>query len=422
MTRKTLTKILLNVLRYGLCAAAIVYLILNVHWYDTIHLDQPGKPRVRLLEVRDDGYVIQQDGAERTIALKEAAGQPEFGIKSVVQNIDVSLALLSFLVFLPVPLLQSLRLVWMLAIQEVRISYWAAVKLSYAGNFFNFALPGTTGGDLVKAYYVTAYTHHKTEAVTTVVLDRVVGVVGLAIFAGGTFVLSLITDAVQWRPDMFKMLAVALSLLFAGLIAVSIVLFSSRLRAFFRLPQLVAMLPAAEQIQRIGKATVAIRHHPSLMALSLGNTLVLQALFVFATYFMARALGMHGGFLLYFVCIPITAILAALPIAPPQGFGLVEWAYIQFFAEGGLNTAQQAFAFALGTRLIQLVWALPGVLVPLLGAHVPSRAELAEFEQPGEAPLSDAGEPVSATATANSLPTESRSLDAQSPTARSAQS
>jgi ADP-ribose pyrophosphatase YjhB (NUDIX family) len=33
-------------------------------------------------------------------------------------------------------------------------------------------------------------------------------------------------------------------------------------------------------------------------------------------------------------------------------------------------------------RLIQLFWALPGVLVPLLGAHLPSQAEREAMETP----------------------------------------
>lgn len=40
-----------------------------------------------------------------------------------------------------------------------------------------------------------------------------------------------------------------------------------------------------------------------------------------------------------------------------------------------------AVTFALANRLTQFVWALPGVLVPLLGAHLPSQEELRELEE-----------------------------------------
>ena len=60
----------------------------------------------------------------------------------------------------------------------------------------------------------------------------------------------------------------------------------------------------------------------------------------------------------------------------------MESAYLLFFASAkyAYATNQQAFALALAVRLIALVWALPGVLVPLLGAHLPSKDELAEME------------------------------------------
>ena len=106
---------------------------------------------------------------------------------------------------------------------------------------------------------------------------------------------------------------------------------------------------------------------------------------------MARAIGLKGSAELYFICVPIGFLIQAVPITPPQAFGVLEYAYIQFFARGGLqgdNSESAAVAFALAVRLIQLVWAVPGVLVPLLGAHMPKKRELDEF---GEA-SDDAGD------------------------------
>ena len=69
----------------------------------------------------------------------------------------------------------SARFVWLLRAQGIYIGYWEGIKLTYAGNFFNFVMVGTTGGDLFKAFYVAQHTRYKLEAVTTIFLDRVVG-------------------------------------------------------------------------------------------------------------------------------------------------------------------------------------------------------------------------------------------------------
>ena len=388
------TRWLLPILRYALCAAAIVYLVSIVSWNDHVRLNDPDRTRVRLLEIDEEKgtLVIERDGRPETITWAEVSHDGDvpdisYGIADVVQRMDVGRGLLAILLFLPVPILQSTRLVWMLGVQNVTMSYWNAFKLTYAGNFFNFALPGFFGGDLIKAYYVSRFTHQKTEAVTTIFLDRLVGLSGLMVVATGTFLIAWNRD--EWQPGYRTALATGLGLIWGGLFAGCVFLFSSRLRHLIRLPQLAERLPAAEQILRVGRATVSMRQHKTLVAMSFVNTLVLQGFVVVAAYVMSQALGMKGHITLYFVFVPIGFLIAAIPISPPNAAGVMEAAYVQFFAVGGLNPASAAVAFALANRLTQLVWALPGVLVPLLGAHLPSHAELKELEEAKQEPESE---------------------------------
>jgi len=265
-------------------------------------------------------------------------------------------------------------LVAMLAVQDVRISLWTSTKLSFVGNFFNFALPGTTGGDLIKAYYLTHYTHLKTEAVTTVFLDRAIGLFGLVLLAGTSILLTR-------NPEQFRELIMTLLIICAVLGAGSLVVFSARMRSWLHLSELAARLPMGAQIIRVGRATVAMRHHKLLVLLSLLMTVILQALVMIGAVFMARALHMEGDPSYYFIYCSIGFLIAAIPISPPQAFGVMEVFYVQFFTQGGLrNDPAQAVALALAMRLIQLIWALPGVLVPLLGAHLPRKDELATLE------------------------------------------
>jgi uncharacterized membrane protein YbhN (UPF0104 family) len=256
----------------------------------------------------------------------------------------------------------------------VRLGYWPATKLTVAGNFFNFALPGTTGGDLIKAYYLTHYTHLKTEAVTTVFLDRAIGLFGLVLLAGAAILFTR-------DPSQFRQLIATLLVICAVLAAGCIVVFSRRIRGVLRLKELAARLPMGDQLLRVGRATVAMRHHKLLIVVSLLMTFALQGICMFSAAIMAYALGMEGGWSHYFVYVSIGFLIAAIPIAPPQAFGVLEYFYVKFFTGGALhNDPSQAVALALAVRLIQLVWALPGVLVPLLGAHLPSKVELAELE------------------------------------------
>jgi uncharacterized protein (TIRG00374 family) len=377
--KRTLVRWLLPVLRYGLCVVAIVYLVRCVPWRDHVRLAGPDGPKVRLIEQRGDTFVIERDGRQETVAAAEVhhvhVGQQdvpdvELGIATVVRQTDALRALWAVLIFAPVVALQCGRLVVMLAVQGVRISFWTSTKLSFVGNFFNFALPGTTGGDLIKAYYLTRYTHLKTETVTTVFLDRAIGLFGLVLLAGTAILLTR-------DPQQFRQLIRVLAIICGVLVLGALVVFSRRMRDALRLRDLAARLPMSEQILRVGRATVAMRHHKLLVLLALAMTVVLQVIVMIAAVIMKDALGMDGDASYYFIYVSIGFLIAAVPIAPPQAFGVMEAFYVQFFTQMGLrNDPSQAVALALAMRIIQLIWALPGILVPLLGAHLPRKEEL----------------------------------------------
>jgi glycosyltransferase 2 family protein len=405
MNKVAVRRWILPLLRYGLCVAAVLYLVYKVPWYDRVRLGGKDGPQYRLLEQGVEGVQIERDGGRTTVpwsevhsaTTKDGAQVPdiELSIPSVVRGANRGLALWAILLFGPVWFIQAYRLVLMVAVQGVRVSYWNATKLTFAGNFFNFALPGTTGGDVYKAYYLAKYTHRKTEVVTTVFLDRAIGLLGVVILAAAGILM-------KWNPDEFRDLVMPLVIAFAALGVGCVLVFSGRVRRALGLAGLAARLPFGAQILRVGRATVALRQHKWKVALAMLLTLVLQSIVMVSAAFMGWALGMHGGLEHYFVYVSIGFLIAAIPIAPPQAFGVMEYAYVQFFTHGGLATASQAVAFALAVRLIQLVWAIPGVLVPLLGAHRPSTTELANFEvgegtaglSPGAGPLADGASPA----------------------------
>ena len=83
-------------------------------------------------------------------------------------------------------LLAGVRWQILLRVQGIRISWWRMYGLLMIGLFFSLFIPGGTGGDLVKGYYLLkeAPVGRKTSAALSVVMDRLLGLVGVALLTG----------------------------------------------------------------------------------------------------------------------------------------------------------------------------------------------------------------------------------------------
>jgi len=290
--------------------------------------------------------------------------------KRVLGAVNWRLALASALAFGPAPVIISVRLKWLLEVHNVEISVWQAIKVTFAGNFIINTLPvGTSGGDAVKAYYVARDTPHKHEAVTSVLFDRFIGVVGLVGMSGIVLLL-------HWRNPAFAGLGQVIAVVALVLVGGAGVYFSHTMRRLLRLEKILSVLPFTTHLQRIDRAAFAFRHHVGRLIACLIVTAVLQLIVVISVFLAGWALNMVGGQPLaalpvYLAYTPVCLLAGALPI------GVMEETFKQLFADAaGFGTREAAISLSLLGRLIQLVWSVPGLLV-VLGAGRPRGSPIA---------------------------------------------
>ena len=83
---------------------------------------------------------------------------------------------------------------WYLLVRVIdpRFTLRAAVLLGFIGNVFNLVIPGAVGGDLIKAAYLVRMHVKKTQAIASMVIDRIIGLLGL-------FILATIAGGVVWQ-------------------------------------------------------------------------------------------------------------------------------------------------------------------------------------------------------------------------------
>lgn len=157
-----------TLLKYGI-GLAILILVLWLNWDP-----KPASPSVQLL---GSGLVAEPFS---TPGLGEMIRRPLDPIPFVVALIVSAIGLL----------LTFLRWHLLVIAQGLRFSRTSAIRLGLIGYFFNTFLPGSVGGDLLKAYYIQKDQSRRTVAVATVLIDRAIGlwgVIWMVALIGGFF-------------------------------------------------------------------------------------------------------------------------------------------------------------------------------------------------------------------------------------------
>jgi uncharacterized protein (TIRG00374 family) len=255
----------------------------------------------------------------------------------------------------------------LLAVQGLNLSYGKCLTLTFVGQFYSTFLPGTTSGDVVKIIYTGRITGQKTKSAITVLLDRVIGLVGLMIVGGLAAGGQLLLDLTYRRagvgrsadPLLLHVLGL-IALLLLALGAGAMVYFSTRLRRWLGMDALLARLPLPEFIKHADRTLRAYRGHKGVLAATLLASMVSQALLPLAGWLAGQAFGMRAPFGFYMAYIPVAVLASSLPIVPPQGLGVLDALILHFFVIRGVDTASQAFALAQAIRFMPIFWNMLG--------------------------------------------------------------
>jgi len=329
--------------------------------------------------------VISRDGGAReTLPLgdterAELEQQPEAGLLTAVARLArAPLALVEALLLYVVAAMISFQR-WQVLLRAVHVEarFWRVQKLGFLGLFFSNIIPGMTGGDLVKAILVARdHPEQRPAAVLAVIVDRAIGLLGLALIASG----------VLWfQRGRFDEMAKWLNLILVVIVIGALVVLSRRLRRLLRLDRLLSALPFAELLKKLDRAALLYREARLQLAYSIAASLVVHGMILTAIGVIGRALGMQIAFLDYYALAPLALIAQSLPLTP-GGVGVGEAAFVSFFKAAGVASAA-ALALSLSYRMVQLLVSLVGGLL-LLSRHEPpvSRSEMAGGMGNGDGP------------------------------------
>jgi hypothetical protein len=278
-----------------------------------------------------------------------------------IRNAQYRWVVIAILAYIVVEGAAAFRWHVLLKVQKIHLTLPRLLGLFFIGMFYNQFLPGGTGGDIMKSYYLLKETpDKKAGALLAVVFDRFIGLVALVAITAT--LISLRYDFLSQKPETRNLLWILL-----GLLGFSVVFLISTfvISGFNLLHSLPAKFPGRDKLIEISAAYHLYAHHWRATLVAFMASIVAH-LATFTTFlFAAYALGAFVPVVDFFAVMPVERTISALPISF-AGIGLRE--KILQIMLSGLCGVPEATAILIGSLsfVIILVCCLPGAVVYLL--------------------------------------------------------
>ena len=246
-----------------------------------------------------------------------------------------------------------LRWILLLKSSGHSVSAKSAAWIHMVSSFLGSVLPAGVGGDVARAYTLSQRTARASEAVASVAVDRLVGVMSIGVMGA----LGLMIWMLQ-HGDAPRTILVLAALALAAIGGSSV--WSDRV--------LRRLLPASWHASGLGKrllqfsdALAGYRRRPATLGLVFVISLGVQVLRILEAYLLGRGLGIQVAFIDYLVFMPVGLLAFMLPISV-AGFGLPQGVIVWLLRPRGVP---DPLSFALSTLFVLtgLVGNFPGALL-----------------------------------------------------------
>ena len=250
-------------------------------------------------------------------------------------------------------LINNLRWCLFLKAFQINTTFKDTLKLTFIGLFFNFAMLGGVGGDVVKGYYlIKDQKDKKLQAAVSIFLDRFAGLYGMLIMGLVTLLLSFnhISDHIHLMGLLFFIIV-----LFLGTSVFLMMLFTPWFYKIYR--RFLHKLPW--DILSTNKKWKSLKFSYFIRALGLSLT----SLSVCVVFFIVSGIlmGFEVSFWIYLYSVPLGFLFMAIPISP-GGIGVGQVATLALFSWGLGQETQVGPATVSAFQLIGILWGLLGAV------------------------------------------------------------
>ena len=242
-----------------------------------------------------------------------------------------------------------LRWVLLLRASGVAITGADATRLFLISSFVGSFLPAGIGADAARAYGLARESTTGSEALASVAVDRVLGVLSLVLMG--------VAGLVAWAPDGRGDWRVVAAVAVAGAGCVAAFWADQWLR--WVVPSHRHERSITRRVLRLSDAVSRYRNRRGVLAHVMAWSLVVQFLRITQAYLLGLGLGLTVPFSYYLLFMPVGLLILLLPISI-SGFGLPQGVIVWLLRPAGVDDSA---AFALSTLIVLtgLAGNLPGL-------------------------------------------------------------
>lgn len=216
----------------------------------------------------------------------------------------------------------------LLRTQGIHEGPWPIFKLSMIGSFFNFAMPGGVGGDVVKAYYFTKdHKGTKVLAVTSIFMDRVLGLYSMIAMA--LVVMFYDFNHVVTVPTLYSLFYLV-SLLFVLCSFGLALVFSKKIYNKSWLKNILIKLPFSAKTLKLYESMHLYGSSGKSVLLVIVISFFAQLSSILFLSVAGIAAGIDVPLKTYFLVAPLGFMATAIPISP-AGIGVGQAAFYFLF-------------------------------------------------------------------------------------------
>ena len=369
-------KHLLRLIKIALALAALILIYHLVDWrdsYSVIATDDKVQEKVngKILgawNVDVVHFLVAGENEPRLISLSSAYSITP-SIFTYLRNLDKSLFGLGAVSFLLFVLIINTRWWWLMRANRLGVRILEAQRFGWIGLFCSNAMPGSVGGDLIKAVYIVERcSGDRFRAVVSILVDRIIGLLSLllACSLGCLFIVTRFPEF-AWTVWICAL----------GVFVGCILLLSPGFRSLLRFEMLISRLPKrlGKFVAQLDDAVLQYRNNLKGIGLWLLASPLIYSLFIGSVILMAQAIGVGLPWTDYLSIVPAAMVVQAIPLMP-GGWGIGELAYGTLIAEFGAETlpgvpdAEQIMrtrgvALSVVHRIHVIAWSLLGGLLML---------------------------------------------------------